>query len=196
MSGKQSFLLFLNVLILTALIIMNRNLKANALGLDSKMPQHGILGLSDLNDEKGDDNVQIPSSSNLYKVLVLLIDLSKLYVSAIQVQKIEYLSTINTADIKIKSYELDDLDSYLKKLDSMLKKEKFSVIQISLVDKDNNKQIVSQQNLDEEKPKAIPFVLAYLQAKKIGNDSDDSSKKAAAAKTQKDGYEINLKIAL
>ncbi len=185
----QRFLLFFNALMLTIFVAINQNLKTSLSGLQGQLPKDDSSSASSSSAKK-DGDFTIPASSNLAKVLVLLTDLSKLYMKAIQIQKIQYSQDSGFADITIKSYELDDLDSYLKSLDATFKKENFSIAQIVLDDTQEDEK-EPEVALEDNKPKeSIPFALAFLREQK---------KRAEASKVvakQDAGYKIIIKVAL
>ena len=185
----QRFLLFFGALMLTIFVAINQNLKTSLAGLQAQLPKDDSSS-SRSSAAKKDGDFTIPASSNIAKVLVLLTDLSKLYMKAIQIQKIQYSQDSGFADITIKSYELDDLDSYLKNLDATFKKENFSIVQVVLDDThDDEKE--PEIALEDNKPKEnIPFALAFLREQK---------KRAEANKVEKKqdlGYKIIIKVAL
>jgi hypothetical protein len=185
----QRFLLFFNALMLTIFVAINQNLKTSLSGLQGQLPRDDSSSASSSSAKK-DGDFTIPASSNLAKVLVLLTELSKLYMKTIQIQKIQYSQASSSADITIKSYELDDLDSYLKSFEATFKKENFSIVQIVLDDtQDDEKE--PEIVLEDDKPKEIlPFALAYLREQKKRAEANDVKTKQAA------GYGIVIKVAL
>jgi hypothetical protein len=184
----QKFLLFFNVVALTAAIIANRNLKSALSGMQAQLSKPPSTTSSNSSDKEGD--FLIPTNSNFSTIITLLTNLSRLHMQNIQIKKIEYSADFSSADITIKSYELDDIDLYIKNLDTNFKKDNFYIAQITLDDTQDNEKEPEITVKDNKSPEAIPFALAYLKEQKRRAEAQKGKDKSL------DGYKVNIKVML
>jgi hypothetical protein len=187
--------LSINISLALLIMIVNYNLKIDVVGLDSHKDKVAYSLKSEYRN--------VPLKSNTKKISDLLVSLSKIYISSIQITNIKYEIKSNIAEISIKSADLSKLNDYLIKLNILLKKEKSYILDINILDKDNQEVIAIEPEpvISENKTVSsiLNYVLDYLNSKQVTLNAAPEQKSPELADDENDDsyqYKVNLKIHL